>query len=189
MALLTTQDPYRRVLEKVARALDETSSPPSGALAHRPAPPVQAKVETPLLAATAAAAGASSSEYGDQRYADAYAWALGEGLVEDGDDGTLIVRGRRIRGGSLQQASDYLNGRMHGNVDFPGRNDLRAMLHDSYSRHKTPGKLPFRANKKQKAVATLVQKQTRKRLDAWIDSLSDGQVRELSSVLQRRSEA
>ena len=167
MDLSPSTDAYRCVLERAARPRQTSDvEPPADAR------PIEREQDSSPLA----------NESMDTRYGDACAWAIGEGLVKE-RDGALVIDGKSVRGGSLQQASDYLRGRMHGNVDFPGRNDLRALLHSTYRRHKSPGKLPFRVNKQQRAVASLVQKQTRQRLNAWIDSLSDEHIRQVWSLV------
>ena len=176
LAMASRDDSYALVLERVGQLVEADRRP---SVVHRcPAPATDGALSPSSVADNVC----DDTTITDTRYGDASAWALSEGLVEE-REGTLIVAGKSIRGGSLQQATDYLKGEMHGNVDFPGRNELRAILHWSYRRHKTPARLPFRVNKKQRAVAALVQKKTRRQMNAWVDSLSDDQIRHLWRVV------
>ena len=181
--MASRDDSYALVLDRVGQ-LEGADRRPS--VVHRCPAPATDGALSPSVADNVCDTTITDTRYGDAsadtRYGDASAWALSEGLVEE-REGTLIVAGKSIRGGSLQQATDYLKGEMHGNVDFPGRNELRAILHWSYRRHQTPARLPFRVNKKQRAVAALVQKKTRRQMNAWVDSLSDDQIRHLWRVV------
>ena len=162
-------DAYRLVLERANAGLSLGKDKPSSAVDSRTSSP--------------------SSRFVDkgERYADASDWALSEGFISEQEGDLLVVDGTAIRGGSLEQAKDYLRGELHGNFDFPGRDALRSLLHRSYRRQKTPAKLPFRVNKKQRSVAALVQKRTKRELNQWIDSLSHEQMQELTKLVEKKS--
>ena len=112
----------------------------------------------------------------DNRYANAFEWALGTNQVIDLGEKGIMIREKLIPAARRENVYKYLTGGVHGNATFPGKTELQDMMHRAYKKTRYPSHLPFRLTRQQRSSCFHIQKKHQFMINKWIDSLPDKEV-------------